>query len=137
MRRQKVNRGRWQVERERHQLTEHFPGEGVKDLVATVASLIPAALGRVGLHNESWQRQIETKWTDIVGKVVAEHARPGRYYQGTLVIFVDSSPWLSELSRIWQKRILLNLQKEFTAGKIKAVRFQMDPEGDLRRPGAR
>ena len=133
MRHQNYDRGRWEVERERHRIQAYAPPDA-EPAQAGMDQIVNSVLHRIGLRNESWLRQIESKWGAIVGSPVATHARPGRYDRGILVIFVDSSAWLSELSRFWQKRILENLQKEFPKQKINGVRFAMDPEGNRKKP---
>ena len=54
-------------------------------------------------------------WERAVEKNVHEHARPVSLKQGSLVVVVDSSPWLYEITTKHKKQILVNLKKELGA----------------------
>ena len=63
-------------------------------------------------------------WDGIVGKQVADHARPSSIKKGTLVVKVSDSVWLQELEfRAYEIRERVNqaLQKE----AIKRIRFKV------------
>jgi len=84
---------------------------------------------KIGLENHHWLLVLEEKWVTLVGAEVAKHTRPGRFERGNLVIFVDSSVWLSELSRYGRSKILSNLQEHFGLDRMKSVTLQLDPDG--------
>jgi predicted nucleic acid-binding Zn ribbon protein len=81
----------------------------------------------LGLAGEAMQQALIAEWPSLVGPQVAQHARPGRLDRKVLHLFIDSSPWLSELSRYGQKQILENLQRRFGAAAISGIRLQLDP----------
>ena len=64
------------------------------------------------------------KWAEIAGKQVAEHARPERWQRGTLIIRVESSSWMQELSFL-KKEIVARLQKYLPDITVKTVRFEV------------
>lgn len=67
-------------------------------------------------------------WGAVMGKAVAAHTRPGRLNGRELVVYVDSSVWLSELRRYAQREMLANLRKVTGLETIQTVRLQLDPD---------
>jgi len=122
------NRGRWQVERERCHLEDHERTSSSRD-ACSISRVIPCVMKKIGLENHHWLLVLEEKWVTLVGAEVAKHTRPGRFERGNLVIFVDSSVWLSELSRYGRSKILSNLQEHFGLDRMKSVTLQLDPDG--------
>lgn len=94
----------------------------------SIAAVIPRLLARIGLEGDSWLLRLAEEWPALVGTVIAAHTRPGRVMGQTLVVFVDSSVWLSELKRFGQAQMLAKLQERFGAEKIRSLRFQPDPD---------
>ena len=94
----------------------------VRDAIGTV-------LTKLDLGEQVWLKNLESDWVELAGRALAKHARPGRYERRRLVVFVDSSAWLSELERYGRKELLEKLQQRFGADKIADLRLQMDPEG--------
>jgi predicted nucleic acid-binding Zn ribbon protein len=126
-RRGKFNKGKWEVERERSRVEDRRPRPPPRD-ATPVGEIIPQLMKKLGVESEHWQEVLSGSWEKLAGKAVAKHTRPGRFEKGTLVVFVDSSVWLNELSRYGKDDLLANLQKTFGADRIKAVRFQLDPD---------
>ncbi len=126
MRKRSFSRGQWEIQRERFHLDREMPPEG--DEPASLADVIPAVVKEMGLGDEVLHRALLDEWTTLVGPQLAKHARPGRLERKGLCIFVDSSAWLSELSRYGQKQLLANLQKRF-GDAIRSIRLQLDPGG--------
>lgn len=83
---------------------------------------------RLGLHDKHWLTVLADEWPMIVGKPVAAHSRPGRVTEQHLVIFVDSSVWLNELSRYGRQQLMANVKTRFGADKISSISFQIDPD---------
>ncbi len=91
-----------------------------------IGKLIGPLLRSVKLDEQTKMGILEEKWETAVGKAIAAHTRPGILTNKALTIFVDSSPWLSELHRI-QKDMLVKLQSTFGRDKILTLRLQLDP----------
>ena len=91
-----------------------------------LSKLIAPLLKSVKLDEQCQMGVLEEKWELAVGKGMALHTRPGILANKALTIYVDSSPWLSELFRM-QKDILLKLQKTFGRNVILSLRLQLDP----------
>ena len=107
--------------------TLHEGGVPISDLAA-------ACLRSLGLEAQTWLSRIEAAWPTIVGPAIATHTRPGRYLNGELVVFVDSSVWLSEIQRYARKELLTNLQQHLGRDRFKSVQLQIDPDGPRRPP---
>ena len=127
MRRRRYNRGRWHLERERHQLPSNISPSDTKE--AEVRDVVSGVLQRLGMDDHLWLRDLEPAWPALVGPAVAAHTRPGRYQNGLLTIFVANSAWLSELMRFGQKEMLSRIQARFGAKNIRSIRLQADPDG--------
>ena len=126
MAREREDKSRWQVERERHHILRDRPPQ--PDRSASIESVVTTVVKGMGLDQRFWEQTLITDWESLVGPQVAKHARPGRLERKVLHIFVDHPAWLSDLSRYGQKQVLANLQKRFGAEKIKGIRLQLDPE---------
>lgn len=128
-RRSSCSRGRWMIEQERCRIPMGTPppirtgaqidlGEGIESVLR-------------GLHLDGANRESELAqaWPELVGPQIAAHTRPGHMRERELVVYVDSSVWLHELSRYGVKRIQANVQQHVGPNKVRSVRLQLDPEG--------
>ena len=105
------NFGRWQVERERHQLpAEHRPD--APEATVTIGELAASLL----------------KNTALVGDALARRARPGQLQRAVLTVYVSNAAWLHELSRYGKTELLKKLQDRFGPTRITDLRFQADPD---------
>jgi len=91
-----------------------------------IGKLIAPLLKSVKLDDQCRMGVLEEKWEDAIGKTIAAHTRPGILANKILIIFVDSSPWLSELHRM-QRDILAKLQTTFGRDVILSIRLQLNP----------
>lgn len=126
--RQRVyGRGRWELERERHQLPDRDPP--YPDRAYPIAEVVAAVREELGLEQQArWEQELLEEWVKIIGPRFARHVRPGRYRDGTLVLFVSHPVWLSELFRNGTDELLSRLQQRFGADRIRSVRLQLDPD---------
>ena len=126
MARERKDKSRWQVERERHHIFRESPLQ--PDRSPSIESVVANVVKGMGLDQRFWEQALITEWASLVGAQVAKHARPGRLERKVLHIFVDHPAWLSDLSRYGQKQVLANLQRRFGVEKIKSIHLQLDPE---------
>ncbi len=127
-RRRQFDKGKWAIQRERFQTDARQPPPD--DFHEhTLGDFVPKVMKGFGLEGRVWEQQITDNWAKLVGPQIAQHTKPGRINYGTLIVFVSSSAWLSELVRYGQKQILDKLHARFGAKKIKGIRFQLDPDG--------
>ena len=115
------------MERERFRLDDEQPGPGHRE-PQDIGTVIPGLLQKMGLGNQHWLWVLSEEWPQLVGEAVAGHTRPGRFEDGTLTVFVDSSVWLSELKRYGVREMLANLKKRFGGRKIRSINLCLDPD---------
>ena len=70
------------------------------------------------------QEEIADAWREAAGKRGATHSRPVSLKKPTLVVNVDGSSWLYELTTK-KKEILQKLGKSLKEAKIKDIRFRI------------
>jgi predicted nucleic acid-binding Zn ribbon protein len=119
------SRGRWAVEKERFQIVGDPPSEAHQSALGDV---LPDVLKSLRLDGDFWLQKLAQEWPQVVGDQVARRSRPGQLQKQTLVVFVENSVWLSELSRFAQKQILENVQRHADGSRIRSIRLQLDPE---------
>lgn len=127
----RYNKGRWEVQRERLHLAPG-PRPGMDRAAVPIGDLVPKVFAGSELEEPFWQQQLVDAWEQIVGPQVAAHTRPGPVHGHTLVIYVDSAAWLSEIQRFAQGKILANLEQQLENKRFRSLRFQLDPEGTRR-----
>jgi len=128
------NAGRWELERERCQISSPVPPHVDRE-PARVSEVLPGLLRRLGLEDRLWMQILVRDWPAIAGEAVARHARPGRMDQKTLVVFVDSAVWLNELKRYGKTVLLKNVQQAVGEARVKAVELRPDPDARAGKSG--
>jgi predicted nucleic acid-binding Zn ribbon protein len=89
--------------------------------------VLPDVVRELGIAEAVWQNEIVACWPELMGEQLAAKTRPGRVAHGTLVVFVEHSVWLNELSRYGKKQMLERLQARFGRQRIRSIRLQLDP----------
>lgn len=95
-----------------------------KPLEDLVKSIISSFAGKDKLTEE----EIRSAWSLVVGEQAAKHSRPRSFTDSRLIVHVDDSSWLYELTTR-KKYILNNLSSELKGKKLKDITFRI---GDLR-----
>lgn len=73
-------------------------------------------------------QRIHDAWTDLVGPVMAEHARPGRLVDGRLHVEVDGPAWASQLR--WSRvEVLARLAESVPDAAVTDVVARVRPTG--------
>jgi len=98
--------------------------EAKKPLEDLVKSIIGNFAGKEKLTEE----EIRSAWSLVVGEKAAKHSRPRAFTDSRLIVHVDDSGWLYELTT-QKKYILNNLSSELKGKKLKDITFRI---GDLR-----
>jgi hypothetical protein len=110
-----------------------YPRYAKKNAVAmadggiAISSMVGSLVSTLKLDEQGRMGVLIEQWPTAVGKGIAAHTRPGRLINKELTIFVDSSPWLSELQRGAKKELLAKLQSVFGRDVILTIRLSMDP----------
>ena len=96
--------------------------ETLKDLVKGVIKDLTGG-GRLT------EEEVNTAWSSAVGKRAARHTRPVSLKKSRLVVNVDGSGWLYELT-LKKRDILKRLEGRLKDQKVKEIRFRI---GEVRR----
>jgi predicted nucleic acid-binding Zn ribbon protein len=95
----------------------------------SVSRIVPAMMKKLGVQQSTAGAALLEEWPRLVGANVAKHTRPGRLDGGVLVVFVDSSVWLSELQRYSLGMMLARVKKRLGADRVRSITLRLDPEG--------
>jgi predicted nucleic acid-binding Zn ribbon protein len=90
--------------------------------------LVKNILGNFGGKEKLTEEEIRSAWSLVVGERAAKHSRPRSFTQSRLIVHVDDSSWLYELTTR-KKYILDNLSLELKGKKLKDITFRI---GELR-----
>ncbi len=71
--------------------------------LTTLGEALRAALARLPAGGELANFPVWTEWPQIVGPLIAQHARPVRLRRGVLVVEVDGAEWMHELQYLKQE----------------------------------
>jgi len=134
MRKEPFNKGAWAVQRERCQVEDTRPMPARRN--HPLASIAQQIIKDLKLDARLTETRLLNEWPKIVGPQVAAHARPGRLERGVLTVFVTNSVWLAELSRMWLKPMLGNIQRQLGNADVRNLRLQLDPDPPQRKAGA-
>lgn len=93
-----------------------------------LSDLIKGLISSLGSKERLSEEDIAAAWTDAVGAKSAKHSRPVSLKKSGLVVNVDGSGWLYELT-IKKKDILEKLAGSLKGKKIKDIRFRI---GDIK-----
>lgn len=98
--------------------------------VVSIGDVLGPLLKRLGLERRLREARIALEWDKIVGEKVAAHSRPVALKGKTLVVNVDSSVWLSELSHYFKGKILEKIHDEMGEKRIRDIRFRIGEISD-------
>lgn len=89
-----------------------------------LADVLAASRGSAALRSRMKEWRLLDRWQGLFGDSIAAHARPARWEKGTLIVRVEHSGWMQELSFL-KAQMTERLQQEFPASGIKAIRFEL------------
>ena len=102
---------------------KHKP-KGVEHFSALIGSVIKNLTGKERLGAE----EIGQAWEEAVGQAAAKHSRPVSFKKASLVVNIESSSWLYELT-VRKKEIMKTLEIALKGKKINELRFRI---GDIK-----
>ena len=70
--------------------------------------------------------ELELAWKQVAGPEIASHTRPLAVNRGTLTVYVDNAPLLSELASFQSSELLLRFKRGYTHLKIKTLKFKLN-----------
>lgn len=120
------------IDCERFQLHPFFDEPPAPIPQRPVEETISGFMKELGLQQSLRAQELIEAWPSLVGRQIAARARPGPVERGVLIVYVNSSPWLQELSRFAQRQILEKVHARFGNREIRSIRMLLDP--DLQEP---
>ena len=90
--------------------------------------LVKSIIGNFGGKGKLTEEEIRGTWGAVVGEKAAKHSRPRSFQEGRLIVHVDDSSWLYELTTR-KKYILKDLSAELKGKKLKEITLRI---GDLK-----
>ncbi len=94
--------------------------KGKAESLGSLLENVVSGLGKKRLTQE----KIRGAWKGALGKRAASHTLPVALRKGSLIVNVDSSAWLYELT-MERREILKKLDSEIKGNKIKGIRFRI------------
>lgn len=97
----------------------------IKDVVSDILSSLTGekTLG-AGQKKILFEEEIRKIWTDSVGEKAASHSKPTSLRNGRVVVLVDNSAWLYELT-LKKEKIIRDLKQYLGEEKIQEIRFKI------------
>lgn len=89
-----------------------------------IASVMRKLMSQRGYAAIQATNDLSTRWKEIVGEVLAELTCPGNISRGTLLVMVNDSGAMQELS-FRKKQILAALKVKLPEAKIEDLRFRV------------
>ena len=87
-------------------------------------NVLKKIISRIGDKGSLTQEDVRGAWDTAVGEKAAAHSRPRSLKDSRLIVNVDGSGWLYELT-IRKKEILRKLEEAFKGKKIKELTLRI------------
>ena len=97
----------------------------MKREVVRIDEVLAPLLRRLGFGRKIREARLAADWERVVGTRIARHSRPAGVRGRTLLVNVDSSAWLAELSGFFKEEIVSKIRKEHGGTRIDDVRFRI------------
>ncbi len=91
-----------------------------------LAALIERTLKRLKINESPWLDELNRAWPSLVAPEVSRVARPGKWEDGILFVYVTSSVKLFELRRTQLRRIEEAVKGFAGAGRVRQVRLMVN-----------
>lgn len=108
-------------------MTPARPGSRRRGRPEPIADTLDGVLERLGLARAVERHDVFREWEQRVGPEIARVARAHRVDGETLIVRVENSAWLNELS-LRQNELLQRLNAGRRETKIGRLIFRLDPE---------
>lgn len=85
--------------------------------------------GKSPLSSQYVRWRLEQNWESVVGKTVAENARPANYYQGVLYLAVRHPVWIQHL-KFMTKDLKENINRYAGKGWATDIKYFVEGSGE-------
>jgi len=93
---------------------------------ATAAEVLGRQAGNLRISEGMRLYRLWGLWPEIVGNTLSAHARPSRWQGRNLVVRVEHSAWMQELSFL-KHMLKEKIDKIFPDAKVRSIRFEIGP----------
>lgn len=96
----------------------------MKEEKGPLEGLLKKVIKKIGGPKHLTEEDMCRAWEESVGAAAARHSRPTSFKKSSLIVNVDGSSWLYELTTK-KREILAKVQTSFEGKKIKDIRFRV------------
>ena len=89
-----------------------------------IDNVIKSVIEKLGRQSNPTSDEIDKIWKEAAGARAAGHSRPASLRKKRLVVNVDGSSWLYELT-LRKRELLTELKKKVGSDKIKELQFRI------------
>jgi predicted nucleic acid-binding Zn ribbon protein len=89
-----------------------------------VGESLDRVTGALGVPSSSTLQVVFSRWDDLVGEVLAAHARPASLRDGTLLVTVDDPSWATQL-RWLQADLVARLAAAVGQGEVTDIEVRV------------
>jgi predicted nucleic acid-binding Zn ribbon protein len=100
-------------------------------IVQSISGVLPALLRSLGLETGVMGWRAVREWPDAVGPGVARRTRAVSFQEGTLLVEVEGSAWLHELTML-RRDLLRQLNQHLGAPLVRELNF-INARGGIQR----
>ena len=93
---------------------------------AHIGSILNDVLKTLRPEADSGLVQVWQLWDDVVGRAIAENARPAAFKGKLLLVHVSSSPWVHQLQFL-KREIIQKLNAALGQNLIEDIKFKIGP----------
>ena len=104
------------------------PAKGLPGRAEHFSQLIGRVIDALSGQERLGEEEIKAAWRRAAGEAPAKHSKPVSFKKGSLIVNVESSSWLYELT-VRKKEIIKTLEAELKKKKIRELRFRI---GDIK-----
>ena len=96
----------------------------MKKETAPIRGILERLIKRLGGKNALTEEGILAAWSEVVGAQAAGHSRPVLFRRSGLIVNVDGSSWLYELT-MKKKDIMVELEGRLKGRRLRDIRFRI------------
>ncbi len=90
----------------------------------SIAEILGDTKGRLRISKHIRRYKLWELWPDIVGREIAAHARPARWYGRTLVVRVEHPAWIQELGFL-KPQMIEKICSAVPEAKLKDIKYEV------------
>ncbi len=117
---------KWELQRERFRIEEHFPPPE-RHPERRISDILAGILQKDETEAVVLPEVITERWPVIAGEQLASHVRPSHLKNGVLYLQADHPGWLAESRRLPKAGLLKKIASIPDIPEIKDIRFELDP----------